>query len=465
MSGVSQNLNSRRARYHPGIQSVAIYCVCFSVFFVIVSILIENLISSMMISKPRKNIGIMIYIVSISFFSIFSFKTSRSIVCIIPFFFVIILIVIPIALLLQESRNGFNAVKTPEDILPYCSKQSKEGKLHLPEMNKNKFVVFQPTNTGTGNRILGLVSSYALALITGRQLLVDWQTTSVFGANLFTLFHSDIIKPLSSILHNRTMKEDDYHFLNLVYCRQCTVRIRHPNFAFLASQDLNKAFTRKYIIVSSNVYFAPALMANIHYRDLLCAHFEPKHLFYSLYNRLLRLSPDLENELNETLKEYKNRNIIGIQIRTKDRVAFPDDHISSFLSCASYISARYENPLFFIASDSESLKRQASLHFGDKLFRLKKETHLFSEDGIKSAVLDMMILSRCKELVLTPFSTFGSVAAGIGEIVPHFITRKEGFCVQDLTSEPKFHYWHAMPQYSISSIGSSDMLNQDDSFM
>lgn len=419
----------------------------------------------MMISKARKNTGILIFVVSISFFSIFSFKTSRSIVCVIPFFFVIVLIFVPLALLLQESRNGFNYVKTQNDILPYCSKQDKDEISHLPETDPSKFVVFQPTNTGTGNRLLALVSSYALSLVTGRQLLVDWQTTPVFGASFSSLFSSDIIKPLSDILNNQTMKEEDYHFLNLVYCRQCTVRIRHPNFALLASEDLNKFFNRKYIVVSSNVYFAPSLIANAHHRAQLCSMFDPKHFFHSLYQQLLRLSPELDKELNETLNKYSNRSLIGIQVRLKDRVAFPSDRVGAFFNCASYISSQYENPLFFIASDSEELKRKASLHFGDKLFQLKKETHTFSEDGIKAAVLDLMILSRCKEVVLTPFSTFGSVAAGIGEIVPHFITRMEGYCVKDLSSEPKFHYWHALPHYSIPSIGSSDMLNQDDSFM
>ncbi|OHT06084.1 hypothetical protein TRFO_05747 [Tritrichomonas foetus] len=394
MSGGNQINDSRRARYHLGIQNVVVYCACFSLFFVIVSILVEVPISTMMITQTRKNIGVVIFVCAISFFAVFSFKTSRSSVCFLPLFFVIVLICCPVFLLSQESRHGFNSVTIPSDALPYCPKNM--SKRSLPKINPNKYVVFQPTNTGTGNRILALVSAYALSLVTGRQLLVDWQISSVFKAQFSSLFESNIIKPLSSVVFtNQSMNEDDYHFLNLVYCRQCSLRLRHPNFVLLASENLNKEFTKTFIIVRSNVYFAPDLMANVHHREAMCSEFEPKHLFSSLFNRLLKLSPDLESELNHTLDTIENRDIIGIQVRLKDRVGFPKQKVGSFFNCANYISTKYEDPLFFIASDSEELKRKAKLFFGDKLLKFTRKPREFSEKGIQAAVLDLMMLSKC----------------------------------------------------------------------
>jgi hypothetical protein len=59
---------------------------------------------------------------------------------------------------------------------------------------------------------------------------------------------------------------------------------------------------------------------------------------------------------------------------------------------------------------------------------------------MKAALLDLLMLSRCKELMLTPFSTFSAVAAGIGNLIPHFITRDEG-------------YWHALSLYGEHGTG------------
>lgn len=460
MSGRSHTSDTHKIKFNLGIQNVSRFYLVAAIFFFFVVILIEIPISSMMISPFRKKMGITLFVFTISFFALFSFKTSESLFSLIPFFFVISLISFPIYSIIQEPRESFHRINTKTDILPYCPKKPNQSL--LPPIQPDKYVVFQPTNTGTGNRILAMVSAYALSLVTGRTFLIDWRTTQVFKANLSSLFITNIPSLSSIVPKNYSWSDNQYHFLNLVYCRQCAVRIRHSTFAQLATENLTKIFNRKFIFVRSNVYFAPDFIANPYHREILCSVFEPKHLFHSLYKKLFKLAPKIEKELNAILRPISNRDLIGIQIRVKDRVAFPIKKASSFFSCANYISSSYNNPLFFIASDSEDLKKWGKLFLNDVL-ELNKPTHNFSQEGIKNAVLDMMILSRCKEVILTPFSTFGAVAAGIGEIVPHFITRNEGFCVKDLTSEPKFHYWPVLAPYSIPS--SSDMVNQDDSFL
>jgi hypothetical protein len=369
---------------------------------------------------------------------------------------VIAFVLCPLFLLAQEPRHLFNGVHYPNETLPFCPRRP----VPLPEIRRDRYVVFRPTDTGTGNRILGLVSSYALSLVTGRSLLVDWQTTSVFGAQFLSLFESP-----AELFGNQTIEDHEYHFLNLVYCRHCSVRFRHDVYSILTSQNLTEEFNRRYIIVRSNVYFAPALLANPIHRRALCSVADADALFHTLYKSLIHLSPQLSSALNATLKAFDGRDVIGVQIRLKDRVGFPPHRVGNFFNCAAVLAAKYNNSLVFIASDSDALKKRAQLVFGDRLYRTKDRTRQFSEAGIKTAVLDMMILANCREVVLTPFSTFGAVAAGIGRVVPHFVTREEGYCIKDLKSEPKFHYWHAMSRYTFGGMSSSDMLNQDDSFM
>ena len=105
---------------------VSIYCGCLSVIFVIVALIVKKPISTMMISNLRKEIGTGCYTLSISFFLILAFKTSRSKLFIFPALLSILLLTFIIILIFQEPRYGFNKVKTETDALPYCFNTKKE---------------------------------------------------------------------------------------------------------------------------------------------------------------------------------------------------------------------------------------------------------------------------------------------------------------------------------------------------
>jgi hypothetical protein len=228
---------------------------------------------------------------------------------------------------------------------------------------------------------------------------------------------------------------------------------------------LNDEFQKKFVVIRSNVYFAPALFANRFHRRTLCSEFSPPTLFHQLFHRLLRLTSEIQTEVDDLMSGVQGRDVIGVQVRLEDRVGFQERRVGSFFNCVESVGMKYNDSAVYIASDTEGLKKRAQVLFGSRLFRSGRQTRRFSETGVKSALIDLIVLSKCRELVLTPFSTFGAVAAGIGNIVPHFITREEGFCIKDIRSEPKFHYWHALSLAHIPGLGSSDMLNQDDSFM
>jgi hypothetical protein len=423
--------------------------------------LVESPISSMMISSSRKFFGIMVLVESISFFSVFSFKTSRSNVCLVPLLFVIFLILCPLFLLAQEPRKLFNVVRTPEEALPFCTGETRP----FPPQDSNRYVLFRPTETGLGNRLLALISCYALSLVTGRKLLVDWQLSRGFGSNFWSLFQSSDIEDLQKVLKDDVMSDNDYDFLNLVYCRHCSIRFHHPNYAIVAGRNMTKEFQKKFVIVRSNVYFAPALFANPFHRRQMCSEFKPSVAFYDLFHRLLKLNTEIEAEVERLTRAMAGKSVIGLQIRLEDRVGFPRNRVGDFFNCVQNVARKYNDSIIYIAGDTESLKKKAKTVFGARLYASNKKTRTFSDDGIKAALVDLIVLSRSQELILTPFSTFGAVAAGIGNVVPHFVTRNEGFCIKDLRSEPKFHYWHALSLFRIPGIGSSDMLNQDDAFM
>jgi hypothetical protein len=198
------------------------------------------------------------------------------------------------------------------------------------------------------------VSSYSLSLITEREILIDWQTTTVFVATFGSLFQSESLRALSDVLKNGTMREDEYHFFNLVYCRQCSLRRRHEGCSDIGSKDLIETYIKKFVIVRSNVYVPPALFANRIHRAALRSISNGTVLFHTLFKQLLSLGPEIQKYLTEKISVFE----------------------------LHFLALKYNRSMIFIASDSEIIKNQAQLVFPGKLYRIKEQTRQFSEEGI-----------------------------------------------------------------------------------
>ena len=443
---------------------VSIYCGIVAFLFVIIALIVKTPIASMMISSLRKEVGSTSYTIAVSFFLILAFKSSRSKLFIIPALLALLLLSLAFVLIFQDPRYGFNRVKQESDALPFCRKNDNSKETY-PEQMKDKYVVFEPSNTGTGNRLLAFISTYLLSLVTGRKFLVNWKLTKVFNSDFFSLFQCSNVTSLSEITDIRNISTNDMEIINTEYCRQCSIRLHHKDYAILARDDLNNVYTKKFLFVRSNTYFATPILANPHYRQMICNDFGHGKLFHDIFHRIIKIAPEIQKMVDSYEKNFSDSRVIGIQIRKKDRVGFPVERMDHFFSCAETLASKYNNSKFFIASDSQDVKDYAKSFFGDKLMMTNLKTRDFTASGIQAAVVDMLLLSKCKELILTPFSTFGSVSASIGGIVPHYITRNEGYCIKDVTDEPKCHYWHALSKDRVSGFTSSDTLNFDESFM
>ena len=78
----------------------------------------------------------------------------------------------------------------------------------------------------------------------------------------------------------------------------------------------------------------------------------------------------------------------------------------------------------------------------DKVHWIDGEMSRKSLAGFVDALVDMIVLSLCDDLVTTAMSTFGNVAAGLGSIVPLVVTH-QSTCYRELSSQPCFHKWGA----------------------
>ena len=75
-----------------------------------------------------------------------------------------------------------------------------------------------------------------------------------------------------------------------------------------------------------------------------------------------------------------------------------------------------ETTTFFLASDSEKVKKSLKEKFGSKILTANLELNRDSNEGIKGAVIDMYCLARTKKIYGSYFSTFSQVAAAISGI-------------------------------------------------
>ena len=97
------------------------------------------------------------------------------------------------------------------------------------------------------------------------------------------------------------------------------------------------------------------------------------------------------------------------------------DHLK-FINCALEIEKQFiiENQRFntsfkwFIATDSDQIRKFLFENYKEKAFTSNgtlAHTSLGAEDGFRRAVLDVELLSRCNEIIVTSGSTFGWLAA------------------------------------------------------
>jgi len=84
---------------------------------------------------------------------------------------------------------------------------------------------------------------------------------------------------------------------------------------------------------------------------------------------------------------------------------------------------KLKNFKWFVASDLETQVRKLSILYPDKVITASgKIAHVhFEADAYKRAIIDIELLSKCNELIITGGSTFGWMAAMKTLKLPYYI--------------------------------------------
>ena len=143
----------------------------------------------------------------------------------------------------------------------------------------------------------------------------------------------------------------------------------------------------------------------------------------------------LKKQIDFFLDEYfKNNFVIGLQLRYGDGnpnqiYLNKTEDTQKFINCALEIERENKNNItfksfkWFIASDTPANLEIYLRNFTNKHFSTNGTlSHVaYNSDGYARTIIDVELLSRCNELVITGGSTFGWISAMKMQKLPYFV--------------------------------------------
>lgn len=320
-----------------------------------------------------------------------------------------------------------------------------------------RYLIWRPfPGVGIGNQIIGFVSTLALAMLTDRALLIqDHQRLFHFFepplAGTIQLAPKSI--PIDAIVDeamrirfSKEMEEEAH----LAASFRMTHESKDEDFQAILCFDPIKDWKGvKYVVVETCQYFVPLLFANGHTRQQMETMFPDKKVFHHLVGVLFRPIPRLMDKIKGLHQESKSmasdKRIIGLQLRTFDALSV-DSMDESAQRCLEENLPQFReqkssySPCLFMATLNPAHGDWFRNHNPRaQIVSLPNEGgQTYTEQQHESAIVDIWILAMADELLVSPYSTFGYVAAGLRS-KPSYLIVHSG-CLKQQGGEPCFHH-------------------------
>ncbi|KAJ0984536.1 hypothetical protein J5N97_002892 [Dioscorea zingiberensis] len=370
--------------------------------------------------------------------------------------------------------------------------QLKSGKNTDDQQSECKYLINQP-NSGLGNRMITLASTFLYALLSNRVLLTE------SGKDISDLFCEPF--PQSSWLLSPDFPLYQLHHLrfgNVVKdsTSNSSSSITIPSYVFLdlshASNHYDKLFfcdevqhdlvnNITWIITASNQYFLPAFFLMPSYREELNLLFPEKDtVFHHLGRYLFHPTNSVWGLITRYYSSYLSNaeQMLGIQIRVFDprNNIFLKEKPTSELVLDQIISCALKEKLLPNVSTLLSVKKTSTRSKSVLITSLKSEyfesiknmywekatvdgeiisvyqpSHEEHQQTEKSshdmkALAEIYLLSYSNVLVTSSLSTFGYVAQSLGGMKPWILSRPDHYkelpeipCTRALSMEPCYH--------------------------
>jgi hypothetical protein len=131
----------------------------------------------------------------------------------------------------------------------------------------------------------------------------------------------------------------------------------------------------------------------------------------------LKPSDSMIEKINEICDNRFAKRTIGIHIRrTDNKRAIESSPDILFFNKIDEELSLFPDTKFFLATDSQTVENDFKSRYGDKMIVLKKKLNRYTEEGIITAFIDFLCLSRTLKIYGTFYSSFSVMAAEFGKI-------------------------------------------------
>lgn len=360
----------------------------------------------------------------------------------------------------HTSATFRRALRDYSSLLQQRSSEARRDTLHRyierSEDIDERFLIFRVGNPtiGLGNRLLGLISSFLLAMLTQRIFLVDfddYRVDDLFCPPLlgnFSWTFSGSWTKIASTSRAGSLPAEQVDHLSGMYGKLAVLRLTErpedeaATWSLLLDGDLGRKWRNVQIIqVQSNQYYIPLLFGNQHYRSTLQSWFPAGEVATLLARHLLRPRPFIWQSVKRQLEGVRLReDSLGLQIRSFAGEPKPED-LQGAIECLDQLRVS-QQPQVLLASlhprASEHIRHQRPhwqvIHpHADKAQRpgLAQAIH---------ALEDIVLLSQSvRHLILSPRSTLGYVAGALRGQPSWYLSRADRVCNRATSGEPCFH--------------------------
>lgn len=265
----------------------------------------------------------------------------------------------------------------------------------------------QPTS-GLCNRLRAIQSAYELSQRTGQELVVVWKCDGGMNIPAECIFNIKTNPKIITFKYNSSCKF--LYILKRLRFEAFQFFMKHrKDFLFLTDKDVckileesNRTEFQKIIKKHKNVYIQT-------FSDL--TEIKKCDLFIPSEQVLSRVSE---------VKSYCNidKDTIGVHIRrTDNKESILHSPTQLFEQKMTEELKRNPKTKFYLATDSYEEEQKLAAKFGSAIMTFKnKDTSRTTFQGQIDAYAELLILSQCKELWGSYFSSFSDIAAIIGQI-------------------------------------------------
>ena len=301
---------------------------------------------------------------------------------------------------------------------------------------------------GLGNRIFSVLDALNYCIKNNRRLVIDWSDGQFGkkGEDVFKdFFHIDdscfYEGPLSRI-YEIVDCDPQYWRSKMSSSIYDIYQVGNPNFLlkkipFLFFKNkfkkrkhslwINKKLGRiKYgifdVFDENNMTFGGHLENNLQPQLLIYADFNPINDSINAISKI-KLKKELEKEINDLASKYHlSEKYVGLHIRYSDKKP-----LSKIDKIIYHIENEYGDNPIFLATDNEKIEKMIKAHFKNVLTLQKdlpdpaegRGIHMWGIDNldeaykskmIRSSIMDMWLLSRCKTLFYQGNSSFSRIS-------------------------------------------------------